>query len=92
MRYSLLTIVFFLLTLPVYSQSITIGEDGIVRCKGVSVGTTRTLFGEIYEVVDRNVLIQRRNEGKDLGKVCVSNITDMSDMFKDTSFNQPLDN
>jgi surface protein len=92
MKRSILTIILLLTTSPLFSQSITIGEDGIVRCKGVSVGTTRTIFGDVYEVVDRNLLIQRRNEGKDLTKVCVSNITDMNSMFSNSSFNQAIGN
>lgn len=92
MKKLLLTIILLLLTTPLYSQSITIGEDGIVRCKGVSVGTTQTLLGNVYEVVDRELLIQRRNEGKDLTKVCVSNITSMFEIFRDRPFNQPIGN
>jgi uncharacterized protein (TIGR02145 family) len=86
-----------LLILPniLFSQSITIGADGIVRCKDVAIGTRQTVSGSEYEVVDRNLLIQRRDEGKDLTKVCVSNITDMSEMFagtrdKKNEFNQPI--
>jgi hypothetical protein len=79
MKRTLLTLTLLLLTTTLYSQSITIGDDGIVRCKGVSIGTTQTIFGDTYEVVDRNLLIQRRNEGKDMESLmCVSNVTDMS--------------
>lgn len=92
MKRTILSIIFLLVTTPLYSQSFTIGEDGIVRCKGVSVGTTRTLFGDVYEVVDRNLLIQRRDEGKDLTKVCVSNVTDMSTLFSGIQFNQSIGN
>lgn len=75
-----------------FSQSITIGEDGIVRCKDVPTGTTQTIFGDTYEVVDRNLLMQRRDEGKDLTKVCVSNVSNMSYMFDNMNFNQPIGN
>jgi hypothetical protein len=74
------------------AQPITIGEDGIVRCRQAAVGTTQTLFGEVYEVVDRDLLIRRRDEGQDLTRVCVSLVTDMSEIFKNRYFNQPIGN
>jgi surface protein len=94
MRTFFLLLIVLLLLSPIvaHSQSIIIGDDGIVRCKGVSIGTTQTIFGDTYEVVDRNLLIQRRNEGKDLTKVCVSNVTDMSQMFRERQFNQNISN
>lgn len=64
-----------------FGQQITIGEDGILRCKDVPIGTTQTILGDTYEVVDRGLLILRKNEKKDLSKVCVSNITDMNSLF-----------
>lgn len=96
MRSYLLTLVLVLISVTAYSQTITIGENGIVRCKDVAIGTTGTIFGDTYEVVDRNLLIQRRNEGKDLTKVCVSNVTDMNRMFRGTvsepsQFNQSIE-
>jgi uncharacterized protein (TIGR02145 family) len=80
-RRILLTLVLVLLSATAYSQTISIGEDAIVRCKDVPIGTKQTVAGTEYEVVDRNLLIQRRNEEKDLTKVCVTNVTDMSGMF-----------
>jgi surface protein len=90
MKRALITIVLLALTTSLFSQSITIGTDGIVRCKDVPIGTTQTILGDTYEVVDRNLLITRRNEGKNLTKVCVSNVTDMSEMFINSQFNQPI--
>ena len=80
---------FFAVT-PSSGQSITIGADGIVRCENVAIGTTETIGFDTYEVVDRTLLIQRRNEGTDLSKVCVSNVTDMGYMFYGTPFNQDI--
>jgi surface protein len=87
MKRALITIVLLALTTSLFSQSITIGTDGIVRCKDVPIGTTQTILGDTYEVVDRNLLIQRRDAGADLTKVCVSNVTDMSSMFLQKNVN-----
>jgi len=76
----------------VNSQSFTIDDKGIVKCNSVNPGVTGVVSGVSYESVDRALLIQRRNEGKDLNKVCVSNVTDMRDMFENSSFNQPIGN
>jgi surface protein len=85
---------FALLLFPTFclGQSFTIDNNGIVKCKGVNSGVTGSVSGVIYESVDRALLIQRRNEGADLTKVCVSNVTDMRDMFENISFNQPIGN
>jgi surface protein len=92
MKRVLLTIILLSLTTSLFSQSITIGEDGIVRCKDVPIGTTQTIFGDTYEVVDRNLLIQRRDEGVDMKLMCVSNVTNMADMFRNRQFNQNISN
>ena len=77
---SALIIVSFLAA-PSLAQEITIGSDGIVRCKDVPIGTTQIIGFDTFEVVDRSLLIQRRDEGADLSKKCVSNVTDMNNMF-----------
>ena len=91
-RLTPLTLLAFLfLITPVLAQEITIGSDGIVRCKDVPIGTTKTIGFDTYEVVDRGLLIQRRDEGADLSKKCVSNVTNMGGMFLNvTSFNQDI--
>jgi surface protein len=78
---TLLTLLF--LSAPVFAQEqeITIGADGIVRCKDVPIGTTKTIGFDTYEVVDRELLIQRRDEEADMSQMCVSNVTDMTDLF-----------
>ena len=90
MKSLLLTLSLIIISPHLFSQSITIGEDGIVRCKDVPIGTTEVIFGETYEVVDRALLEQRRDEGADLTKSCVSNVTDMSYLFRKLSFNQEI--
>ena len=87
-----LTLMLLLLSTMMYGQSFIIDENGIVKCEGVEIGSTGMIFGEEYESVDRELLIQRRNEGGDLTKVCVSNVTDMSEMFYSSQFNQPIGN
>ena len=97
MKRLVLFIIALSVTTPIFSQSITISENGIVTCKDVPIGTTETIHGDTYEVVDRDLLIQRRNEDADLTKACVSNVTDMSQMFagewsNHNALNQPIGN
>jgi surface protein len=92
MKRALITFTLLALHAGVFGQAITIDEQGTVRCKGTSIGTTAILFGDVYEVVDRNLLIQRRNEAADLTKVCVSNITDMNSIFSGRVLIQPIGN
>jgi surface protein len=92
MKRALLTFTLLALHAGVFGQAITIDEQGTVRCKGTSIGTTAILFGDVYEVVDRSLLIQRRNEAADLTKVCVSNITDMNSIFSGRVLIQPIGN
>jgi hypothetical protein len=70
MKRTLLPIILIILTTNLYPQSITIDDNGIVKCVGVETGTSEVVNGNTYEVVDRDVLIQRRNDGADLTK-CV---------------------
>ena len=66
MKTLLLTLSLIIISPTLFSQSITIGEDGIVRCKDVAIGTTEIIDEVTYEVVDRALLEQRRDEGADL--------------------------
>ena len=92
MKKLLLLTFLLLLSNQVFGQQITIGEDGIVRCKDVPIGTKQTIFGDEYEVVNRDLLIVRRDQGRDLTKMCVSNVTDMREMFSGSQFNQDIGN
>ena len=91
MKKILIFALLYALCSPVYSQ-ISIDDNGIIRCLGVSIGTTQTIFGDTYEVVDRDLLIQRRDEGVEMRLMCVSNVTDMSEMFLGLPFNEPIIN
>jgi surface protein len=69
-------------------------DNGItIRCPGASPGDTGIVDGIEYEAVDRELLIQRRDEGADLTRVCTTPVTDMSMMFSGfSSFNQNIGN
>jgi hypothetical protein len=75
---------------PVY-----LAENGVtIRCLGSPIGAKGKVDGVDYEVVDRDWILRNRN-GTDLTKVCVSNITDMSQLFDGSGglrFNQPIGN
>ncbi len=74
-------------------QTIYLDTNGItIRCENANVGEKGTVNGVEYEVVDRNLLIQRRDQGADLTKVCTSKVTDMSAMFSGKTFNQAIGN
>jgi surface protein len=76
-----------------FTQIAYLSDNGItIQCPNGSVGEIGIVNGVEYEVVDRNRLNQRRDEGKDLTKVCTSLVTDMSGLFQDRAFNQPIGN
>jgi surface protein len=75
------------------NATFSIDENGIIKCRGVAPGRTGLLFGDTYVSVDKNMLIQGLNEGADLTKYCVSNVSDMSQLFGDfPTFNQAIGN
>ena len=62
-----------------------------IRCPGALPGETGTVAGIEYEAVDRDLLIQRRNEEADLSLVCTTPVTDMRGMFVSAGiFNQDI--
>ncbi len=62
-----------------------------VKCINCVAGDKGKIGDVMYEAVDRDLLIKRRDEGVDLSKVCTSLVTDMTEIFKDaTSFNQDI--
>jgi surface protein len=73
---------------PVY-----LSENGVtIKCPNGKAGQKGYVNEVEYEIVDRDLLVVRIKEGKDLSKVCVSSITNMSVMFKNSQFNQPIGN
>jgi uncharacterized protein (TIGR02145 family) len=69
-----------------------LAENGVtIMCPDAAVGETGEVGVVTYEAVDRALLIQRRDEGADLTKVCTSPVTDMSEIFMNArSFNDPI--
>ncbi len=70
-------------------------DNGVtIMCPYADVGDIGVVNGVEYEVVDRELLIQRIEEGKGSlnRKVCVSLISDMSRLFNGLQFNQDIGN
>src|SRR5690625_4362209 len=68
-------------------------KNGVtILCPNAIPGNIGLVDGIEYEVVDRDLLTQRRREGADLTKVCTSLITDMSNLFHGIRFNQEIGN
>ena len=68
---------------------------GCVVCDAYAAGDTFSLDNGTtwYTAVDRALLIQMRDAGADLSKVCVSLVTDMNTMFyNQITFNQAIGN
>jgi len=75
----------------VFKPLFNLHENGVtVMCPAADVGSTGTIEGIKYEAVDRALLIERRDQGADLAKVCTSLVTSMSWLFYDISFNQDI--
>lgn len=64
----------------------TKGEN-TVTCKDMPTGSTFSLNGHIYKVVDNQTIKDRANNYK---YVCTSNVTDMSRLFIYTMFNENI--
>ena len=76
-----------------FETTIFLAPNGVtIRCPHAQIGEKGFVNGVEYEVVDRNLLLQRRDERADLTTLCVSQVTDMSQLFSGTSFNQPIGN
>ena len=76
-----------------FSPIVFLGENEItIMCPNGEVGDIGIVDGVEYEVVDRELLIQRIEEGQGSldRRVCVSLIMDMNSMFRESPFNQPI--
>jgi surface protein len=82
-----------------------LSENGVTcKCPNTVPGEKGTINGVEFESVDNALLRKRRDEGKDLTKVCTSLVSDMSGLFKGdypynvdsviyiNPFNQPIGN
>lgn len=82
----------FIDSLALEGPSFYLDYNGVtIKCIHCEPGDTGRVNGILYEAVDRDLLIQRRDEAADLSKVCTSLVTDMSGLFKNSSgFNQDI--
>jgi uncharacterized repeat protein (TIGR02543 family) len=71
-----------------------LAENGVTCiCEGVKAGDKGVVNGVEYEAVDNQLLRKRRDENKDLTKLCTSIVTDMEGLFRGMSqFNQQIQN
>jgi uncharacterized repeat protein (TIGR02543 family) len=69
-------------------------ENGVtIKCEDCKVGDKGKVNGVEYEAVDKQLLRQRLEEGKDLSKVCTSLVTSTMDLFDGfPKFNQSIGN
>ena len=76
------------------NNSVYLDENGITvkAYEWSEVGDTGVIDGVTYTVVDLSTLNTMINNGDDVTKVCTSLVTNMSDMFSGSSFNQPIGN
>lgn len=75
----------------VFKEPFYLASNGItVMCPNTSAGDKGFINGTEYESVDRKLLIQRRDEGADLSKVCTSLVSNMSTLFSHSEFNQDI--
>src|SRR5690625_3476246 len=80
---------------PVIPQApIYLNKNGVtIMCPNAPVGYKGLVDNIEYEVVDRDLMLQRRQEGVDLNRLCTSLITDMSALFSwNFRFNQDIAN
>lgn len=86
--YSILPLLPELVTNP---NNAVLNTNGCVACDNYAAGNNFVLNGEIYTVVDRNMLESMISNGEDVTKACVSKLTDMSRLlFNESNFNQDI--
>ncbi|NVJ45975.1 MAG: DUF285 domain-containing protein [Cytophagia bacterium] len=59
-------------------------------CPNSRVGEKGSINGVIYESVDNNLIRKRFSDGEDMTKLCTSLVTDLSELFMNSTFNQPI--
>lgn len=68
-------------------------SNGItIKCENTISGDKGIVDGIEYECVDNDLLKERIKENSDLSRLCTSLVTDMYELFKDSTFNQPIGN
>lgn len=75
------------------TSNIYLDNNGItVMCPEGEIGEIGVINGVRYEVVDRDLLIERYREDAELSTLCVSLITNMNGLFERDRLNQDIDN
>ena len=87
---------------PADCDVVYLDENGVTikACESANIGDVGTINGVQYTVVDREMLMDKIQNGEDVTKVCTTRITDMSALFylngqiNDImiTFNQPIGN
>ena len=92
-KYPMLVLL-FCFVLPNDAQNFYLDENGVtIKCENCQPGDTGTVNGILYEAVDRELLVQRRDEGADLTILCTSLVTEMDSLFFEMEdFNQDIGN
>ena len=66
-------------------------ENGVtITCDGANPGDTGVVNGITYEAVDRTLLLTRRTEGADFSKLCTTLVTEMNNVFMNSSANPDI--
>jgi surface protein len=97
-RFKILPIIATIAIIPITviaqsNSNFFLADNGItITCPNAQIGEVGEVGGITYEAVDRALLIQRRDEGAQLNLVCVSKVTDLSTVFYEKDFNQPIGN
>jgi uncharacterized repeat protein (TIGR02543 family) len=75
------------------TSNIYLAKNGVtIMCPEGEIGEIGVINGVQYEVVDRDLLVQRSREDVVLSKLCVSLIKNMSGLFDGYRFNEDLTN
>jgi hypothetical protein len=72
-------------------KGIYLAENGItIKCQKVKPGYKQVVNGKEYEVVDREMLLNKINSNSDLSSICVSLVNDMSCIFKNRNIKSDI--
>jgi surface protein len=81
------------ITLTFRKPIFRLADNGVTCiCENVKPGEKGLINGIEYEVVDNQLIRQRRDQGADMTKLCTSLVTNMGSLFYDKSFNQAIGN
>ena len=87
-----LILILIIVTGLVGCQSKVVSKITIKCQEDVKVGSVIEVDGESYKVVDEEMLKEMIANNDDITFVCTSKITDLSSLFFESDFNQPIGN